>query len=104
MRKFRGGQVCPVVTLSNTFMNTKFGGRQRPHLVIKRWIALGGGEQPLPAPEAAAGAPGVTTVEEPSLAEQMDDEIPPFDDPPDIVPKQPDQPTRKGVKTSTGRR
>ena len=38
MRRLRGQHVYPVVTLSNTFMNTKHGGRQRPHFVIKRWV------------------------------------------------------------------
>src|SRR5262249_38155618 len=28
MRRFRGANVYPVVTLSDTFMNTRFGGRQ----------------------------------------------------------------------------
>jgi hypothetical protein len=91
MRKFRGGQVCPVVTLSDVFMNT--GGRQRPHFIIKRWIALGGDEKPaLAAPPSGTVAeppkteplPGTKTVE----GEQMNDEIPPFDDSPNIdVPK-----------------
>jgi hypothetical protein len=59
MRRYRGRDVCPVVTLSAVFMNTRFGGRQRPHLVIKRWIELGGdGEKALPAPtEQPATAP-----------------------------------------------
>ena len=41
-RKVSGDNVYPVVTLSDTFMNTKFGGRQRPHFLIKSWITLGG--------------------------------------------------------------
>jgi hypothetical protein len=41
MRCFRGSNVFPVVTLSDTFMNTRYGGRQRPHFLIKRWILLG---------------------------------------------------------------
>jgi hypothetical protein len=41
MRKFRGPCVYPVVSLSNKHMKTRFGGRQRPHFVIKRWISFG---------------------------------------------------------------
>jgi hypothetical protein len=41
MRKFRGPSVYPVIALSNAFMNTRFGGRQRPALKILRWIAFG---------------------------------------------------------------
>jgi hypothetical protein len=57
MRRFRG-HAYPVVTLSDTFMNTRFGGRQRPHFLIKRWVDLGPNEKALPAPE-----PPVSTQE-----------------------------------------
>jgi hypothetical protein len=89
MRKFRGTHVYPVVLLADTHMRTRFGGRQRPHFIVKRWVNLGPDEKALPAPEPPAlesGAtkaepsPGLKTVEEPSLKEQMNDEIP-FDDP-----------------------
>jgi hypothetical protein len=50
MRRLRGMRVYPVVTLSDTFMPTKFGGRQRPHFKIARWICLDG-DTALPAPE-----------------------------------------------------
>jgi hypothetical protein len=49
-RKVSGDNVYPVVTLSDTFMNTKFGGRQRPHFLIKRWIALAPAATATPAP------------------------------------------------------
>jgi hypothetical protein len=87
MRKFRGDQVYPVVALSDTFMNTRFGGRQRPAFIIKRWVGLGG-EKALPSIQAtldkfAAGPaeptaklPAPPTIEPPSLAEELDDEIP----------------------------
>jgi hypothetical protein len=95
MRRFRGPGVYPVVTLGAKFMKTKFGGRQRPHFVIKRWFTFGpdGGApvlppspQPslLPSPAPAAAAPldrnttaakGVRTVEEPSLREELNDDI-----------------------------
>ena len=52
-RKVSGDDVYPVVTLSDTFMNTRFGGQQRPHFLIKSWITLGGqapGSTAKPAP------------------------------------------------------
>jgi hypothetical protein len=42
MRRICGANALPVVTLSDTFMNTRYGGRQRPHFLIKRWLTLGG--------------------------------------------------------------
>ena len=42
MRRTRGPNVYPVVTLSDTHMRTRFGGRQRPHFKIVRWVRLGG--------------------------------------------------------------
>jgi hypothetical protein len=41
MRRFRGDCVYPVVTLADTFMPTGYGGRQRPHFIVKRWISFG---------------------------------------------------------------
>jgi hypothetical protein len=114
MRKFRGGQVSPVVTLSDIFMNTRFGGRQRPHFIIKRWISLGADEKLLPAPTSPASEaeapkaeplPGAGTVEEPTLSEQMGDEMPPWNDSPDIPPattekKQPPAATLQSIRAS----
>jgi hypothetical protein len=91
MRRFRGASVFPVVTLSDTFMKTRFGGRQRPHLLIKRWIALGGGgtlalaSTPALAPPNTTEAPNhlqdkepirAHPVEPPSLSEEMNDKVP----------------------------
>ena len=88
MRRFRGTHVYPVVSLSDTFMKTRFGGRQRPNFLIKRWVSLGPDEKMLPAPNIAPQQPAaekpaeaaaqtdLPTVEEPSLNEQMNDEIP----------------------------
>jgi hypothetical protein len=54
MRELRWPQVYPVVTLSDKFMSTKFGGRQRPDFLVKRWIDLSSGsEKALPAPQPA---------------------------------------------------
>ena len=96
MRRLRGESVHPVVTLSDCFMNTRFGGRQRPSFLIKRWIHLGGGseEKTLPAPSsliehvekelkpAEAKKPSKVTkisprtVSEPTLAEILNDDLP----------------------------
>jgi hypothetical protein len=88
MRRFRGAGVYPVVNLGAKHMKTKFGGRQRPHFVVKRWFTFGEGGAPalppaasqhsmLPSPAASAAAPlGMRAVEEPNLQEEMDDDIP----------------------------
>jgi hypothetical protein len=97
MRKFRGPSVFPVVALGNKHMATRFGGRLRPHFEILKWISLDQGGGPalppgatasaLPSPEPATQAPlerkaetkntlGARTVEEPTLKEEMDDDIP----------------------------
>jgi hypothetical protein len=99
MRRYRGAHVYPVVVLSDSFMNTRFGGRQRPNFIIKRWIAFGEDQQVLPAvapkalpPTTVEGALDMfaaststastqpktqpKTVSEPSAAEEMNDSIP----------------------------
>jgi hypothetical protein len=93
-RRYHGGQhVLPRVLLADTFMKTRYsgarGGRQRPHLIVKEWIILGGGGSPLPAAQpapqlsgptsAAAAAPAPNTakkVEERPLTQEMNDSIP----------------------------
>ena len=74
MRKLRGAHVYPVVSLSDKFMPTNFGGRQRPHFEIKRWVALGSDQKVLTEKTAELAKSG-ETVTEPSLAEQMNDEV-----------------------------
>lgn len=105
MRRLRGNHVYPVVTLADVFMRTRFGGRQRPNFVIKRWVTFGDGggdAAALPAPtnidpnpesepvpktmqeklDAFAGhepgkdASGLRTVEEPTASEVVQDSIP----------------------------
>jgi hypothetical protein len=85
MRKYRGPKVSAVITLADVFMNTKYGGRQRPHFNIVRWIGFdGGGDKALPASKppleggavAKSEAPPWNEVEEPSLAEEMNDDLP----------------------------
>ena len=80
MRRFRPG-AAPVVELSDTFMPTQFGGRQRPHFVVHSWISLPGEEsQPaaLLAPTPAIAGESITldAVEPVSLSEEMNDVIP----------------------------
>jgi hypothetical protein len=79
MRRYRGAHVYPVVTLSDTFMPTRFGGRQRPHLLIKRWILLGGDGKAIEPPNDPGGQPalsGPKIVTPPSAREVTDDDIP----------------------------
>jgi hypothetical protein len=118
MRRLRGPNTYPVIILSTTFMNTRFGGRQRPHFKIVRWVSLGGeGGQvealppPPPPPAQQTPAPAdlpLNEVMEPSLAEEMDDEIPDFENENAESPKPaaPPLPTprrklKKPAKTST---
>jgi hypothetical protein len=94
MRSFRGANVYPIVTLSDTFMSTRFGGRQRPQFVIKRWVALGGeGALPPTAPPALTGPqtvapptakaaerdpdkkPGLEEVKPVTVSEELNDSI-----------------------------
>jgi hypothetical protein len=114
MRKFRGAHVYPVVALSDTFMKTRFGGRQRPHFIVKDWKNLGPDKKALPEPKPPAlesGAPEkvepvLRTVEGPSLSEQMGgDEIPPFDDPiSEILDTPKPEMTKSGVQKIAGAR
>ena len=50
MRKFRQANVVPKVRLSNIYMHTRYGGRQRPHLPVADWIILDGGPPSLVGP------------------------------------------------------
>jgi hypothetical protein len=77
MRRFKGPGIYPVVSPATKHMNTRFGGRQRPHFVIKRWISFGPDGTALPAaPTAALPLSGAHAVAEPTLREEMDDSIP----------------------------
>jgi hypothetical protein len=92
MRKVRGQHVYPVVELSHTFMPTRYGGRERPCIIIEKWISFGPDGGVLPAPHApsltgpaaenppAAAKPAPTKAEflevKPvSAKEVVDDEI-----------------------------
>jgi hypothetical protein len=115
MRQLRGAHVYPVIVLRNKYMSTNWGGRQRPHLEIRRWVAFGPDHKMLPGPQDGApyqiaspqdpleqsgepatetsvaktpaeqpvaarttkrGVTHFTTVPEPSLKEELNDEIP----------------------------
>jgi hypothetical protein len=67
MRQFRGAKVYPVVRLATKFMNTRYGGRERPHFDIQRWVALGD--------EGAALAPSSTTPSLPASEPQSHGKI-----------------------------
>jgi hypothetical protein len=114
-RKIQGDQVYAVVTLSDTLMNTKFGGRQRPDLIVKKWVRFGSGPQLLPAvstaPEPPKTLPGMPVVADPTLKEERGNDEIPFRDGPVIgaVPKaaapaapQRPAPTQKPVTTKRG--
>jgi hypothetical protein len=68
MRRMRGQNIFAVVTLADRHMKTKFGGRQRPHFVVVRWIALGGDNA------NALPAPALREIEAPKLAEDLGEE------------------------------
>jgi hypothetical protein len=77
IRRIRGDKIFAVVTLSDVFMKTRFGGRQRPHFQIVRWVRLGGegAGEALPPPTTPSPAVTLAPVQEPSLAEEMNDSI-----------------------------
>ena len=70
MRGFRGEHVYGVITLGDVHMNTRFGGRQRPHFNLVRWVKLDGGGKVLPTSEAP---PQITP---PTAAEVTGDSVP----------------------------
>jgi hypothetical protein len=80
LRTLQGPGNYPVVSLADKFMNTKFGGRQRPHFIIRNWISFGpDGMTPLPAPAPQGKLPGgAHVVKEPTLREEMDGDKIPF--------------------------
>ena len=102
MRRVRGLNVYAVIVLRDKFMNTRFGGRQRPFFSIVRWVKLGteGGDvAALPAP-ATPVADSPSLVLEPSLKEELNDSI---DDLPGLgtaetPPKKPAKPGKAAAK------
>jgi hypothetical protein len=77
MRRFRGPSVFPVVRLEDKFMPTRYGGRQRPHFNIKRWVKLGDDGTALPAAETPLlPDQGAQEVKAPTAKEATGDSIP----------------------------
>jgi hypothetical protein len=74
MRMLRGARVMPIVTLSNKLMQTNFGSRLRPEFQIEEWRELGA-----PSPAIANTEVG-KKIAPPSLREEMNDEVPSFND------------------------
>lgn len=77
MRRMRGNSVVPQVELTWVPMPTRFGVRKRPEFKVTGWLNLSGGSSVPPTP-AAKQLPSIQPkqVEEPSHAEEMNDEIP----------------------------
>jgi hypothetical protein len=71
IRRLRGENVLPRVALDVAPMKTRFGMKKRPEFKFLEWVDLNTGT-PLPA----AGAPQLQKVEEPTVVEDLDDEIP----------------------------
>jgi hypothetical protein len=77
MRRFRGPDVFPVVALADVFMRTRFGGRQRPHFDIKRWVKFGDDGTALPAADTPLlPDQGAQEVKAPTAKEATGDSIP----------------------------
>ena len=88
MRQFRGGRVFAKIGFTKCIFPTRYGERQRPHLQILGWVEptddglmqidprLLAEPQPALAPKMQPDpAPGARVVSEPSLREEMGDEI-----------------------------
>jgi hypothetical protein len=83
MRAIRGERVCPVVRLDSKPMKTAYGVKKRPELTIIEWRDLS--PQGAPALERAPAKQIGKPVSEPTLSEELNDEIP-FADSPDLAP------------------
>jgi hypothetical protein len=78
MRKMRGNNnIVPQIELSWAPMPTKYGMRKRPDFKVVGWIDLSGGSS-LPPPSGPKQLPPVQPkqVQEPSLKEELNDDIP----------------------------
>jgi hypothetical protein len=105
IRRIRGPNVYPTVVLSDTFMKTRFGGRQRPHFKIVSWVRLGGGAEvealpaPSPVPVQQVPAQQAMLVPEPSLSEELNDDLPD-----DLAPPKPVSAPPAKAKAAPNRR
>jgi hypothetical protein len=75
MRKLRGARVVPIVSLGSKLMATQYGSRLRPEFVVQEFREFGA-----PSPAIAPAEP--KKIAPPTLEEEMDDELPMFNDPP----------------------
>lgn len=82
MRALRGERVCPLVQLDTKVMKTAYGVKKRPELTIIEWRDLSPQSAPL---EQQAPRQIGKPVSEPTLSEELNDEIP-FADSPDLAP------------------
>jgi hypothetical protein len=73
MQRLRGGNALPVVKLESKPMKTKFGTKQRPEFTVVEWREIGanGG-----AVKAIEHQPVGKAVKPPTVAEELNDEIP----------------------------
>jgi hypothetical protein len=93
MRRFRGENVYPKVRLTDTFMPTRHGGRQRPHLEIKGWIKIGAGEtEALPPPQQQPAALPQTSLPAAPAERRLMQEQPTKTQPPTSEPTAKAQP------------
>jgi hypothetical protein len=77
LRTLRGDNCVPVVTLGNKLMTTKFGSKLRPEFVIQEWRNLGAPQVSAPVSAQPTAIEHIgSKVEEPSLIEQLNDEVP----------------------------
>lgn len=83
MRKYyKCETIHPVVVLQDTFMGTKWGGRQRPHFHTPRWIGVPGDGNAAPsaalAPPTAPALEGMREVPVPTLKQELNDDLPDY--------------------------
>jgi hypothetical protein len=79
MRRVRGPNVYPNIKFARVWMNTRFGGRWRPHFQIDpdNWVRLGGGE----GGQAEALPPPASPLPPATSKEQLDEFAKPADKP-----------------------
>jgi hypothetical protein len=99
-RRFSGATVYPVITLGDTFMSTRWGGRQRPDFKIVRWVQFGHDNKALPAPAPTALPPASTKEALDKFADDKKPE-PEFKPEPEIKSEARKPQTNPAAKTAT---